>query len=157
MMLHKFYVKQPQEKNEKGCIKDLSDASSELFLSMKDMIVTDKPLLYSVEFDEKEYKGSISVLYYNNNEKKFWKDSIEYGAMSGRLYQMEFSSKEDFQSNRDSLKQLWQFYQNENTLSMRRKDNSTLAQKVVEKIAEYFEKLMQGEKKAFLPKLENSK
>lgn len=150
MMHHKFYVKQPQDKNEKGYVKELPDARTEFFLSMRDMIATDKPLLYSVEFDEKEYKGSISVLYYNNNEKTVLKDSIEYGAMSGRLFRMAFSSREDFQSNRDSLKKLCEYYQNEKTLSMRRKDNSSLARKVVEKIADYFERLIQGEKYSIL-------
>ena len=101
---------------------------------MEKMISTDKPVFYQINTIEHESCGEISVCYYESNEKKVRQGALEYGAVSGRLFKMEFKSKDELKNNINCLKELYLNFLKERTSSMRRKDNSLLAKRIVEKI-----------------------
>lgn len=138
-MIHrKFFFKRPESIDEKNKVTDGSDGKSFLTMSMGNMLATDKPVFYSVDIDD-DFKGTISVFYIFDREQKIKSESVEYGVASGRLFEMSFSSKDEFDKSRERWKSLYHQFENENTLSMRKRNNSSFAKRVVEQIAKYIE------------------
>ena len=136
MMHHKFYFKEPQTRDDKDKIVEQSDDETTLFVSMGNMISMDKPVFFAFDIDD-NFNGAITVYNLFRREKTTKSGAIEYGIVSGRLFKMTFSSREDFNNSIEQLKALYHQFDEENTPSMRRRNNSSFAKRAVEKIAEY--------------------
>ena len=139
MMHHKFYFKEPQTRDEKDKVVDLADDITFLYVSMGNMISTDKPVFFAFDIDD-NFNGAITVYNLFHREKTTISGAIEYGIVSGRLFKMTFSSRENFNNSIEQLKALYRQFNEENTPSMRRRNNSSFAKRAVEKIAEYINK-----------------
>lgn len=135
-MHHKFYFKEPQTRDDKDKIVEQSDDETTLFVSMGNMISTDKPVFFAFDIDD-NFNGAITVYNLFRREKTTKSGAIEYGIVSGRLFKMTFSSREDFNNSIEQLKALYHQFDEEKTPSMRRRNNSSFAKRAVEKIAEY--------------------
>lgn len=140
MIHHKFFFRRPENKDEKNKLSECSDEKSFLIMSMGNMLDTDKPKFYSVDIDD-DFNGEISVFYVFDRERKIKSESIEYGIASGRLFEMKFSSKDEFYKSLELWKSLYHKFNEENTLSMRKRNNSSFAKRVVEQIAEYIDNI----------------
>lgn len=136
MMHHKFYFKEPQTRDDKDKVIEYSDDVTILFVTMGNMISMDKPVFFAFDIDD-NFNGAITVYNLFHREKTTQSGAIEYGIVSGRLFKMTFSSREDFNNSIEQLKALYHQFDEENTLSMRRRNNSSFAKRAVEKIAEY--------------------
>lgn len=138
-MHHKFYFKEPQTRDEKDKVVDLADDTTFLYVSMGNMLSTDKPVLFAFDIDD-NFNGAITVYNLFHREKTTKSGAIEYGIVSGRLFKITFSSRENFNNSIEQLKALYHQFNDENTPSMRRRNNSSFAKRAVEKIAEYINK-----------------
>lgn len=138
-MHHKFYFKEPLTRDDRDKVVEYSDDVTILFVTMGNMISMDKPVFFAFDIDD-NFNGAITVYNLFRREKTTQSGAIKYGIVSGRLFEMTFSSREDFNNSIEQLKALYHQFDEENTLSMRRRNNSSFAKRAVEKIAEYINK-----------------